>query len=409
MATRYQYNVRGVRALTVALAIVTAGLGGLAYIALWLFLPSAAAKTATETSSTAAREAIRQATPEVTPAAHAPSPGASAASTAVPGAATPGTAELYGSIAEDLPRIDEALLSLANVGQPWLREMMQSMLTGSGKKMRPAMALLAGRYGDYNLDRLVPLAASVELLHTATLVHDDVIDEAAERRGQPTAASLFGNSASVMLGDYMFAHAANFIAQTDSTRVVRNFAATLGRMASGELEQDITAFEYSEDVQRYMDRTGGKTASLFATASEGGAIVSGAPEAHVDALRHYGESLGMAFQIVDDILDFTGDPEEMGKPIGSDLREGTLTLPAIFYMQQHPDDNPVKHAFDDVDREENFALAIDEIRGSTALAEAAEAAARFGSCARETLSALPAGEERETLDRLVDYVLERRS
>ncbi|MEE8421157.1 MAG: polyprenyl synthetase family protein [Dehalococcoidia bacterium] len=385
VAARYEYNVRGVRLLTVGLAIVTAGLGGLAYVALWLFLPSTTTKTASTATAVAA------------PAARAASSPASSAEA------------LYGPVAGDLPRIDQALRSLADVEQPWLREMMQSMLTGSGKKMRPAMTLLAGRYGDYNLDRLVPLAASVELLHTATLVHDDVIDEAAERRGRPTAASLFGNAASVMLGDYMFAHAANFIAQTDNTRVVRNFAATLGRMASGELEQDISAFEYSEDVQRYMDRIGGKTASLFATASEGGAIVAGASEPHVEALRHYGESLGMAFQIVDDILDFSGDPEEMGKPIGSDLREGTLTLPAIFYLQQHPGENPVKHAFDDVDREKNFALAIDEIRGSTALDEAAEAARRFGARAREALAALPAGEEREKLDGLIDYVLERRS
>jgi geranylgeranyl pyrophosphate synthase/phage shock protein PspC (stress-responsive transcriptional regulator) len=385
LAARYERDVKGVRLITVLLAVVTAGLGGVAYLALWRILPTLPATHAN--SDTAASIDARDAV-----------------------AAEPGTPEaLYGSIAGDLPQVEALILSLADVEMPWLREMMEAMLSGSGKKMRPAIALLAGRYGSYNLDLLVPLAASIEILHTATLVHDDVIDEAAERRGKPTAAALFGNSASVMLGDYMFAHAAEFIARTDNTRVVRHFARTLGRMASGELEQDISAFQYSGDVQKYLDRIGGKTASLFATAAEGGGIVSGAPEPQVEALRHYGESLGMAFQIVDDILDFTGDPEVMGKPAGSDLREGTLTLPALFYMQQQPDDNPVKLAFDDIDRDANITRAIEEIRGSGALDEAAEAARRFGDRAREALSALPAGEERDRLHGLIEYVLQRDS
>ena len=387
VAARYEYDITGVRLLTVALAVVTAGLGGVAYVALWLFLPS----TAGADGATVATVAM------------ASDPGAHAAVEAPP------LAHLYGPVAGDLPRVDEALLSLTETQPPWLGEMLQPMLTGGGKKLRPAIALLSGRFGDYDVGLLVPLAASVELLHTATLVHDDVIDDAPQRRGKPTAAALFGNPASVMLGDYMFAHAADFVAQTGNIRVVRNFAGTLRVMANGELQQDISAFEYSEDVQSYLDRIGGKTASLFATAAESGAIVSGAPEPQVVALRRYGESLGMAFQIVDDILDFTGDPDAMGKPVGSDLREGTLTLPAILYMQQQPDDNAVRRAFDDVDREHNLALAIEEIGDSATLDQAAQVAQRFGARAREALPALPPGEARSTLDGLIDYVLERRS
>ena len=383
VASRYEYDVTRVRVFTVAVALITAGVGGLFYVVLWLLLPAAA---------TPASPAI------ATVVAAAPSAPAEAQ-----------LQQLYGSVASDLPRVDEALLSVADVEMPWLREMLRPMLTGSGKKLRPAIALLSGRFGGYDLERLVPLAASVELLHTATLVHDDVIDDATERRGKPTAAALFGNPASVMLGDYMFAHAADFIARTGNIRVIRNFADTLRVMATGELQQDVSAFEYSEDVQRYLDRIGGKTASLFATAAEGGAIVSGAAEPQVTALRHYGESLGMAFQVVDDILDFTGDPEEMGKPVGSDLREGTLTLPAIFYMQGQPHDNPVRLAFDDVERDENMARAIEEIRNSDALDQARETARRFGARAREALAELPEGEARSTLDGLIDYVLERRS
>jgi len=276
--------------------------------------------------------------------------------------------------------------------------------------MRPAIALLAGRIGnDYPIERLVPLAASVELLHTATLVHDDVIDEAAERRGKPTSAALFGNAASVMLGDYMFAHAADFIARTDDTVVVRKFAQTLMLMANGELTQDMTVFEYSEDVQRYLDRIIGKTASLFGTAAEGGAIVGGATPEQCEAMRLFGLRLGVAFQIVDDILDFTGDAEVMGKPVGSDLQSGTLTLPAILYMRRNPEDNPVKKAFEGIRPRANFERAIREIQESDALGESMATARNFAGEAKQALAVLPAGEVRTTLEALVDYVLARES
>ncbi|MSQ30691.1 MAG: polyprenyl synthetase family protein [Dehalococcoidia bacterium] len=332
--------------------------------------------------------------------------------TTTPRTGTSSTAagSLYGPVAGDLPRISEALQSIAsNVEFPFLQRMLENALAGTGKMMRPAIALLGGRLGAYDLDRLVPLAASVELLHTATLVHDDVIDAAQERRGEPTPNALFGNAASVMLGDYMFAHAADFIAQTDNTQVVRAFARTLMMMAKGELRQDMTVFEYSEDVQRYLDRITGKTASLFSTAAEGGAMVAGAPADQVEAMRAYGLHLGIAFQIVDDILDFTGDPAVMGKPVGSDLAGGTLTLPAILYMQRKPDDNPVKRAFEGVRRKANIDRAIREIVESDLLDESMQTALRFGEEARSALRTLPAGEVRETLDGILDYVFSRRS
>jgi geranylgeranyl pyrophosphate synthase len=315
---------------------------------------------------------------------------------------------LYGPVADDLPLVSEKIQSITRVADfPFLREMLEAALAGSGKLMRPAIALMGGRLGDYDLGKLVPLAASVELLHTATLVHDDVIDEAETRRGQQTPNALFGNAASVMLGDYMFAHAADFIAQTDNPRVVRLFAKTLMTLARGELTQDITVFEYSEDVTRYLDRITGKTASLFGTAAEGGALAAGADPALCEAMRLYGLRLGIAFQIVDDILDFTGDPEVMGKPVGSDLHGGTLTLPAILYMQQRSEDNPIRKAFEGVRRRANLDRAIREILESDVIDESRRTARQFGDEALEALNALPAGEERKTLTGLVDYVLAR--
>lgn len=319
------------------------------------------------------------------------------------------TTSLYGPVSADLPLVDEMLGSLQHVEFPWLRRMLESTLTGGGKRLRPAIALLAGRLGDYDLEKLVPLAASVELLHTATLIHDDVIDAAQERRGKPTAAALFNNASSVMLGDYMFAHAAEFVARTGNIRVIRNFADTLRVMANGELTQDMSAYEYSADVQRYLDRIYGKTASLFATAAEGGAIVTGAPEEFVAPMRTFGEQLGMAFQIVDDILDFSATSEELGKPAGSDLLSGTVTLPTLLYMDRYPDDNPVKRAFEGTRRRANLARAVEEIRASDILPEAMNTAQRFADRARDALAALPSGDPKATLDGLVDYVLARRS
>lgn len=318
-------------------------------------------------------------------------------------------ADLYGPVAGDLPQVEGMLLGLAKVEFPWLRRMLEATLGGGGKRMRPAIVLLAGRLGDYDLERLVPMATSVELLHTATLIHDDVIDAAPERRGRPTAAALFNNASSVMLGDYMFAHAAEFVARTGNIRVIRNFAETLRVMANGELVQDMSAYEYSEDVQRYLDRIAGKTASLFATAAEGGAIVAGAPETAVEPMRRYGLQLGMAFQIVDDILDFSATSEELGKPSGSDLLAGTVTLPTLLYMARSPEDNPVKRAFEGTRRTANLQKAVKEIRTSDLLDESMITARRFAESARQQLAALPAGDVRQTLDSLVDYVLERRS
>ena len=215
---------------------------------------------------------------------------------------------IYGEIEKDLPLVKNSLKELSDdVGFEFLEKMIEQSLSGSGKMMRPALALLAGKLGNYDLEKLIPLAASVELLHTASLVHDDVIDRADARRGNETSNILFGNAAAVMLGDYMFAYAAEFITRTDNIDVVKKFAATLMMMVQGELKQDVTVFEYSEDVQRYLDRITGKTASLFATAAEGGALVCDVPESDASTLYQYGLNLGIAFQIVDDVLDFSGD------------------------------------------------------------------------------------------------------
>lgn len=318
---------------------------------------------------------------------------------------------LYGPVQEDMARVEALLDTIREVEFEPLARMLNHVMGAGGKRLRPALALLCGSFQEYDLDLLVPLAASIEVLHTATLVHDDVIDEASTRRGRATANALFHNAPSVMLGDFMFAHAADLVARTGNVRVIRLFARTLMRMATGELDQDVSAFDASKRIGDYLQRIGGKTASLLSTACEGGAIVSAAPEPWIEALRDYGFYLGIAFQIVDDILDFTGDEATMGKPVGSDLKEGTLTLPSLLLIEDDPSSrNPVRRLFSARrGRDRLLDDAVAAVRRSDVLDRSMNLAREFGERAAAALEIVPDTEARRTLALLVDYVLERKN
>lgn len=319
--------------------------------------------------------------------------------------------ELYGPVRHDVGRVDELIASLRPDDFPFLARILDHLLEAGGKRVRPAIALLSGRMGRYELDLLVPLAASIELLHSATLVHDDVIDAAATRRGRATANSLAGNAASVMVGDYMFAHAAELIARTGNIDVIRLFAHTLMEMATGELQQDVSVYSYGQSTQEYFNRIYGKTASLFATAAQGGGMVAGLPEDQSLALRAYGENVGMAFQIMDDILDFTGDSSEMGKPAGSDLMQGTLTLPALILIDRYPDNNPVKRYFGGRNKAQNLERALQMIRESDILEESFSVAYDFRDKGLRALESLTVADAtaKESLADVAYWVTQRRT
>lgn len=317
---------------------------------------------------------------------------------------------IYGPVTEDMILVEDLLEATKRVEIPALKGMLDHALEGRGKRMRPALVLLAGTFGDYNLNKLVPLGAAIELLHTASLVHDDVVDGAESRRGRPTANAVFDNALTVLLGDYMFANAAELVTRTDSIPVTRLFAQALMKMTSGELDQDAAAFDVGKDIQNYLWRIGGKTASLFSTATEGGAVVAGCDETTQDALRIYGYNLGMAFQIVDDVLDFTGDEAVMGKPAGSDLREGTVTLPGLLLLERYPRDNPIKRYFAARrGREERLQEAIEMVRSTEVLTLSMDFARSYVATALEGLDSLPATEALATLRELGDHVLTRQS
>jgi geranylgeranyl pyrophosphate synthase len=212
-----------------------------------------------------------------------------------------------------------------------------------------------------------------------------------------------------MVGDFMFAHAADLVARTGNIDVIRLFARTLMAMATGELNQDMSAYTYGQSTLDYFNRIGGKTASLFATAAQGGGMIAGLKHEWTQSLASYGENLGMAFQIIDDILDFTGDEAEMGKPAGSDLMQGTLTLPSLLLIERYPRNNPVRRYFAGRQKAESLRKSIEMIRDSDIMDETYRIAGDFRDRAMAALMVLPASEARDALAELCDWVVSRRS
>jgi octaprenyl-diphosphate synthase len=317
--------------------------------------------------------------------------------------------DLYGPVAEDMILVDDLLESIKRVDMA-PSKMLDHALASPGKRLRPALVLLAGSFGTYDLNKLVPLGTAIELLHTASLVHDDVVDGAESRRGRATANTVWDNALTVLLGDFMFANAAEMVTRTGSLEVTRLFALTLMKMTSGELDQDAAAFEVGHDIQQYLWRIGGKTAALIQNSTQGGAVLGQCDPDTVEALRSYGYNLGMAFQIVDDILDFCGDEEKLGKPVGSDLLEGTITLPALFVIEESPRENPVKKfMIAKRNRAPLLEAAIDAVVHSEGMKRSRQMAEEFVARGSAAINDLPDGPNKETLNAIGDYVLARES
>jgi geranylgeranyl pyrophosphate synthase len=314
--------------------------------------------------------------------------------------------QIYQSIQGDLDKVHGELKSIRKIDFPWLSEQLEYILRSTGKGIRPALTLLAGTFYDYNLTYLLPMAVSVELMHTATLVHDDAIDKSVVRRGQATINKLWGEDPAILLGDYLFAKAGEFVADTKTPRVIKLFSQTLATISSGELLQFISAFKMEQTREQYFRRISGKTASLFCLATQSGAILSKAPEESVKALFDYGYNLGIAFQIVDDVFDFISDESTLGKPVGSDLEQGTLTLPAMLLMERQPQDNPIKRLFETRDRS-NIIQAIEGVRNSSIADECFAIAANYCARAKDCLKVLPQKASTKTLAELADFVVRR--
>ncbi len=315
--------------------------------------------------------------------------------------------EIYKPIKDDLEKVEESLAAEADVDSPLLAEILTYTLKNGGKRIRPSLTLLAGKFYVYNPSLLVPMATAVELLHTATLVHDDIVDNSPVRRGKPTVSRAWGGHRALLLGDYLFARAGSLTATTGNLKVIKLFSQTLMTISCGELKQTGIVFDLKQARQLYFDWISAKTACLFSTATESGAILSQAPEHAIQALRNYGHNFGIAFQIIDDVLDFIGDAVELGKPVGSDLAEGIVTLPTILYAEANPADNVIKKAIENRDAN-SVALALDNIRNSTAIEQCLALASDFCARASQALRVLPDNCYRQSLLDLANYIVQRR-
>lgn len=314
----------------------------------------------------------------------------------------------------DLQRVEERLLAETALEFPFVSDILQSLIRAGGKRLRPLLLLLAAKPFRYDLDRLVPAAAGIELLHTASLIHDDSIDGASLRRGQPTLNALFEPSVVIMVGDYMFARSAMLAASTMNPRVLAVFARCLGSICDGQLRELFASRRIDISLDDYQRRIYGKTASLFAASAEIGAILAEATDDQIELLREFGGAMGMAFQIVDDVLDFQADEAELGKPAGQDLRHGTVTLPTKLFLQNGKATVDQRALVMEVIQrgstdESLVATAVQLIRESGALEEALDYARRFVEEAKALLTELPPSDDREMLAALADHALARRT
>lgn len=318
---------------------------------------------------------------------------------------------LYAPVARDLADVEANFKKLADSWKaefPELHDMLRHILVG-GKILRPALTFMSGRCIDGQSRKILSMATANELMHIATLVHDDAIDRADTRRGRLTVNKLWGTEKAILLGDFLFARAGEFAASTDNLRVTKLFSQTLGIIAVGELRQARDIYSSDQGMAKYLQRIAGKTAALLKMSAESGAILAGGTEAQIEALAGYGYNLGLAFQIVDDILDFIGTEAELGKPVGSDLRQGTVTLPALLLIQKHPNGNPVSDFLAGKDREGSIARAIELIKSEGLIDESYKLAASYSRKAVSLLEDLPDNACRRGLASLADYLVQRRN
>ncbi len=319
------------------------------------------------------------------------------------------TALIYQPIKDDLIQVEERLRGLSDVKTPFLPELLDYVYQSGGKRVRPAITLLASNIHPHDHDLPIIMAAAVELLHIATLIHDDTVDNSHMRRGRTTVSGLWGKDVAVLLGDYVFATSATFVCDTGNVRVIRRFSKTIMELSSGELLEYFNSNNWKQSEDDYNDRIFRKTASLFRTAAETGAVLGGASEETVQALQRYGYNIGMAFQIVDDILDVQGNPDEIGKPVGNDLLQGVLTLPSIMLMDRYPKDNPVEELF----RQNNggggdsLKRALEMIQNSDIIADCYAVARDYCSKADKAIESLPDGSAHRSLADLAHYIMER--
>lgn len=306
--------------------------------------------------------------------------------------------------------VDRVIARRLDTGVPLVSEVSKYIISAGGKRLRPALLLLmAGALG-YRGDQHFNLAAVVEFIHTATLLHDDVVDESTLRRGRPTANESFGNPASVLVGDFLYSRAFQMMLDANNVRVMDILAEATNIIAEGEVLQLMNMHDASLDEAAYLRVIRSKTAKLFEASTRLAAVIAGASPAVEEACATYGQALGTAFQVIDDVLDYAGDANETGKNLGDDLREGKTTLPLILAMQRGtPAQSALIRAAIEAGDSTQLTQIVDIVRETGALEATRDAAAAEAQRAIDALSGFPANEHATGLLQLAAQLLERRA
>jgi heptaprenyl diphosphate synthase len=317
---------------------------------------------------------------------------------------------LFSSIEPDVDLVDRTFQERATSGLDILNAAAAHVLSSPGKRLRTALTLLSGKMIEYRIEKLRPLSVAFEMVHLSTLIHDDVVDCADTRRGIPTVNARYGDHIALLLGDYFFAKTAGLIADIEDFRIDRLFAETVASVCEGSIIELMTARQIDLSIDAYLERISRKTACLIAACCKGGATVGNGSDAQIALLQQYGQSLGMAFQIVDDILDYTGTTAATGKPVGSDLSQGLVTLPLIYALQADGN-GKVDFVGRLLERSEHTPAEVTEVarwvREGPGVEQAFDLARHYAARARATLSEFGASPTHAVLEELVDFVVER--
>lgn len=320
---------------------------------------------------------------------------------------TPATS-LFTPVEADLRQLADNLKQLVGNRHPILFAAAEHLFGAGGKRIRPAIVLLVSRATMLEQDitpRHRRLAEITEMIHTASLVHDDVVDESDVRRGVPTVHSLFGNRVAILAGDFLFAQSSWYLANLDNLQVVKLLSEVIMDLATGEIQQGLNRFDASISIDTYLEKSYYKTASLIANSSKSAGLLSEVSQETAEHLYAYGRHLGIAFQIVDDILDFTSSTDTLGKPVGSDLKSGNLTAPVLFALGEKPYlEVLIEREFA---QEGDLEQALELIKDSQGIQQARELAAHHTKLAIEHLVALQPSESQQALINIADYGLSR--
>ncbi|MEN2464838.1 heptaprenyl diphosphate synthase component II [Ornithinibacillus sp. FSL M8-0202] len=316
----------------------------------------------------------------------------------------------YTYLKKDLDVIESSLMEAIQANHPVLREASTQLLKAGGKRIRPVFVLLSSQFGTVSIEQVTKVAVSLELIHMATLVHDDVIDDAELRRGMPTIKKQYGNRVAMYTGDYILARALETITQIDNAELHKTLAEALVEVSLGEIQQIKDKYNWDQNIRSYLRRIKRKTALLIALSCKLGAMTSGITPSEVKKLYEYGYYIGMSYQIIDDILDFTSSAEELGKPSGNDLYQGNVTLPVLYAMRDENFNRLVRETFANPDEvsKEKMDFIIRRLKETDAIDMSYQLSERYLKKAFRALNGFPHNKAKITLEQIAKYIGKRK-